>query len=86
MPEYTMTIGGEPAVAAATFGVVNPATGSELARAPECTSVQLDAAFESAAKAQREWRADEAARRDTLRRMAEVLMGANDLLGPILTA
>jgi acyl-CoA reductase-like NAD-dependent aldehyde dehydrogenase len=48
--------------------------------------VQLDAAFESAAKAQREWRADEAARRDTLRRMAEVLMGANDLLGPILTA
>jgi len=86
VPEYTMTIGGEPAVAAATFGVVNPATGSELARAPECTSVQLDAAFESAAKAQREWRADEAARRDTLRRMAEVLMGANDLLGPILTA
>ena len=86
MPEYTMTIGGEPAVAAATFGVVNPATGSELARAPECTSVQLDAAFESAAKAQREWRADEVARRDTLRRMAEVLMGANDLLGPILTA
>jgi len=86
VPEYTMTIGGEPAVAAATFGVVNPATGSELARAPECTSVQLDAAFESAAKAQREWRADEVARRDTLRRMAEVLMGANDLLGPILTA
>jgi acyl-CoA reductase-like NAD-dependent aldehyde dehydrogenase len=84
--EYTMTIGGEAAAEAATFGVVNPATGEVFAEAPDCTPAQLDAAFEAAAKAQRDWRADEPARRAALRRMAEVLMASHEVLSPILTA
>ncbi|HLK45932.1 MAG TPA: aldehyde dehydrogenase family protein, partial [Acidimicrobiales bacterium] len=86
MTDYTMTIGGEAAIESGTFGVVNPATGDVLAEAPECTDKQLDAAFEAAAKAQRDWRGDEAMRRETLRRMADVLMASNDVLAPILTA
>ena len=86
MADYTMTIGGEAAIESGTFGVVNPATGDVFAEAPECTDKQLDAAFDAAAKAQRDWRGDEAVRRDTLRRMADVLMASNDVLAPILTA
>ncbi len=86
MTDYTMTIGGEAAIESGTFGVVNPATGDVFAEAPECTDKQLDAAFEAAAKAQRDWRGDEAMRRETLRRMADVLMASNDVLAPILTA
>ena len=52
--------------AADSFGVVNPANGEVFAHAPECTRDQLDAAFDSAAKAQRDWKLDEAARRETL--------------------
>jgi acyl-CoA reductase-like NAD-dependent aldehyde dehydrogenase len=84
--EYTMTIAGEAAADAGTFDVVNPATGEVFARAPECTPAQLDAAFEAASKAQRDWRSDEAERRATLRRMADVLMASNEVLGPILTS
>jgi acyl-CoA reductase-like NAD-dependent aldehyde dehydrogenase len=86
MSEFTMTIGGEPAPAAGAFGVINPATGEVFAQAPECTRAQLDAAFEAAAKAQRDWRLDESVRRATLLKMADVLMASGDVLNPILTA
>jgi acyl-CoA reductase-like NAD-dependent aldehyde dehydrogenase len=86
MSEFTMTIGGEPAPTVATFGVVNPATGEVFAEAPSCTSEQLDAAFEAAAKAHRDWKGDEAFRRSTLLKMADLLMASGDVLNPILTA
>ncbi|HEX7443228.1 MAG TPA: aldehyde dehydrogenase family protein [Acidimicrobiales bacterium] len=86
MSDFVMTIGGDSAPAADSFGVINPANGEVFAHAPECTSDQLDAAFESAAKAQRDWKLDEAARRKTLLDMADVLMGATGELAPILTA
>ena len=54
--------------------------------APECTRPQLDAAFEAAAKAQRDWKLDESLRRATLLTMADVLMGSGEVLSPILTA
>ena len=81
-----MTIDGEAAPTAATFDVVNPATNELYAHAPECSKEQLDAAMESAAKAYRDWRVDESARRDALRQAAALLLGASGELAPVLTA
>jgi len=86
MSDFVMTIGGDSAPAADSFGVINPANGEVFAHAPECTRDQLDAAFDSAAKAQRDWKLDEAARRSTLLAMADVLLGATGEIAPILTA
>lgn len=86
MSDFAMTIGGDSVPAANSFGVVNPASGEVFAHAPECTRDQLDAAFDAAAKAQRDWRTDESVRRQTLLTMADVLMGATGELAPILTA
>jgi len=63
MSEFVMTINGETAPTEGTFGVRNPATGEVFAQAPECSRHQLDAAFDAAAKAAREWKSDEAVRR-----------------------
>jgi len=86
MSDFVMTIGGENAPTEGTFGVRNPATGQVFAEAPECTRQQLDAAFDAAAKAARDWKSDEALRRDLLLRAADVLMGSSDALAPTLTA
>jgi acyl-CoA reductase-like NAD-dependent aldehyde dehydrogenase len=83
--DVTMTIDGAAASTEATFDVVNPATGEAEVSAPDCTPQQLDAAMESSAKAFRDWRADEAARRDALRKAADALMAAASDLAPILT-
>ena len=80
-----MTIDGELVSTEGTFDVVNPATGAPETQAPDCTAQQLDAAMESAAKAYRGWRADEAARRDALRKAADVLMASANDIAPILT-
>jgi len=86
MSDFVMTIAGDSAPAVDSFGVVNPATGDVFAHAPECTPAQLDAAFDAAAKAQRDWKADEAARRATLLKMADVLLASAGELAPVLTA
>ena len=86
MSDYVMTIAGEAAPTEATFGVVNPATGEVFAQAPECTAEQLDAAYDAAAKAARDWKADEAARRACLLRAADVLTASAGDLAPVLTA
>jgi acyl-CoA reductase-like NAD-dependent aldehyde dehydrogenase len=86
MAQCTMTIGGEAAVTEATFGVRNPATGEVFAEAPQCTPAQLEAAMEAAAKAYTDWKSDEDARRQALRDMAGILMGALGELAPLLTA
>ncbi|HXZ61960.1 MAG TPA: aldehyde dehydrogenase family protein [Acidimicrobiales bacterium] len=86
MSEYVMTIAGEPVATEGTFGVRNPATGEVFAQAPECSRHQLDAAFEAAAKAARDWKADEAARRAGLLRAADLLMASAGDLAPVLTA
>jgi acyl-CoA reductase-like NAD-dependent aldehyde dehydrogenase len=84
--DFTMTIDGQATPTEETFDVLNPATGEVYAQAPECSKEQLDAAMESAAKAYRDWRADEGARRDALRQAAGVLMSASQEVAPILTA
>ena len=86
MSDFVMTIAGEPAPTEVTFGVKNPATGEVFARAPECSRQQLDAAFDAAAKAARDWKADEAARREVLNKAAEKLTGLSAELAPVLTA
>jgi acyl-CoA reductase-like NAD-dependent aldehyde dehydrogenase len=86
MSDFVMTIGGDSVPAADSFGVVNPANGEVFAHAPECTPHQLDAAFDAAAKAQPDWKADESVRRATLVKMADVLLASGTELAPILTA
>ncbi len=86
MSEFVMTIAGEAAPTEGTFGVHNPATGKVFAEAPECTRQQLDAAFDAAAKAARDWKTDEAARRAVLLRAADVLLASVEQLAPVLTA
>ena len=86
MSDFTMTIDAAAAPTAATFDGVNPATNEVYAAAPECSREQLDAAMESAAKAFRDWRADESARRDALRAAAGLLMSSSQAVAPILTA
>ncbi len=86
MADFVMTIGGDTVPAPESFGVVNPANGEVFAQAPECSPQQLDAAFDAASKAQRDWKSDESARRATLLRMADVLLASSAELAPVLTA
>jgi acyl-CoA reductase-like NAD-dependent aldehyde dehydrogenase len=86
MSDFTMTISGEAVPTANTFPVVNPATGQAHADAPDATKEQLDAAFESSAKAYRDWKLDEGARREALKAAAGVIMASAGEIAPILTA
>ena len=71
MSPFVMTVDGGAQPTSETFGVVNPATGAVFEQAPECSREQLDAAMESAHKAYRDWRADEAARRAALHKAGD---------------
>ncbi|MFI8828841.1 aldehyde dehydrogenase family protein [Streptomyces sp. NPDC053431] len=86
MTEFTMTIAGEPAASASTFGVVDPATGRTFAQAPDCTPGQLDAAMTAASRAQPAWGRDERGRRDALREAADLLEAHTDRLAELITA
>ena len=86
MSDFVMTIAGEAVPTEGTFGVKNPATGEVFAQAPECSKEQLNAAFDAAAKAGRDWRSDEAERRAALLKAADVLLASTGELAPVLTA
>jgi acyl-CoA reductase-like NAD-dependent aldehyde dehydrogenase len=86
MSEFVMTIAGEAVPTEGTFGVRNPATGDVFAQAPECSGEQLNAAFDAAHKAARDWKHDEAARRAALLKAADVLLASAGELTPILTS
>jgi acyl-CoA reductase-like NAD-dependent aldehyde dehydrogenase len=86
MTDSVMTIGGDTVPAGESFGVKNPATGKVFAQAPECSAQQLDAAFDAAAKAARDWKSDEAARRAALLAVADVLLASTANLAPLLTS
>jgi acyl-CoA reductase-like NAD-dependent aldehyde dehydrogenase len=86
MSDFVMTIGGDTVPTGETFGVRNPATGEVFAQAPECSREQLDAAFDAASKAARDWKSDEAARRATLLKVADVLLASTGELSPVLTS
>ncbi len=86
MSDFVMTIAGDSVPTGETFGVRNPATGEVFAQAPECSREQLDAAFDAAHKAGRDWKSDEAARRAALLKVADVLMASTGELAPVLTS
>jgi acyl-CoA reductase-like NAD-dependent aldehyde dehydrogenase len=86
MSEYVMTVAGDTIPTGETFGVRNPATGEVFAQAPECDRAQLDAAFDAASKAGRDWKSDEAARRAALLKVADVLLASAAEIAPVLTA
>jgi len=86
MAELSMTIDGTAVPTADTFSVINPATGEAHAEAPDCSREQLDAAFDSAQKAYRDWRTDEKLRRELLLKAADAMFAAAGDLGPILMA
>jgi acyl-CoA reductase-like NAD-dependent aldehyde dehydrogenase len=85
MHEYTMTIGGESVQGGGSFGVLNPATEEEIARAPECSRAELDQAMNAAAEAYKGWRRDEKKRREHLQRCAAAITAKAAELAPILT-
>jgi acyl-CoA reductase-like NAD-dependent aldehyde dehydrogenase len=86
MSDYVMTVGGETIPTAESFGVRNPATAEVSAQAPECGKEQLDAAFDAAAKAGRDWKNDESARRAALLKVADVLLASAAEIAPVLTS
>jgi acyl-CoA reductase-like NAD-dependent aldehyde dehydrogenase len=81
-----MTIDGRRAPADRTFEVINPATGSRIADAPDCTPSQVDEAMEAASRAFGTWRVDDAARCAAMRVAANELEAAAPELALILTA
>ena len=86
MTDFVMTVGGETIPTGDSFGVRNPATGEVFARAPECGKEQLDAAFDAASKALRDWKNDESTRRAALLKVADVLMASAGEIAPVLTS
>jgi acyl-CoA reductase-like NAD-dependent aldehyde dehydrogenase len=80
-----MTIDGKAVTGAGEFEVINPATGSPFARAPECSREQLDAAMDAAARAFRAWSRDEAKRRQVLIDCGDALQARIGELAPLLT-
>jgi acyl-CoA reductase-like NAD-dependent aldehyde dehydrogenase len=81
-----MIIDGRRVKAERTFEVMNPATGSHLADAPDCTRSQLDEAMETASRAFQTWRVDDAARCAAMQTAANELQSAAMELALILTA
>ena len=55
--DFSMTIDGAGVTCAETIAVINPATESVVAHAPDCTREQLDAAVAAARRAFPAWRA-----------------------------
>jgi acyl-CoA reductase-like NAD-dependent aldehyde dehydrogenase len=85
MSDFTMTIDGKAVSTERSFGVINPATGTVFAQAPDCSRAQLDEAMESSQAAFRTWRRDEARRREALLKCAEALQAGAQELAPVLT-
>ncbi|MDZ8275046.1 aldehyde dehydrogenase family protein [Microbacterium aquimaris] len=83
---FTATSGGKSLATAATFDVINPATGRVFAQAPAVTPDQLDEVFAAAQSAFEDWRTDEKARRAALSAAADVLEARAAELGAVLTA
>jgi 2-formylbenzoate dehydrogenase len=52
---WRILIGGRALAPAATYPVVNPSTGAEIAQAPDCTAQEVDSAVRAAEKAQLPW-------------------------------
>lgn len=85
MDEYYLIIDGKKVTTEKTFDVINPATGTVFAQAPDCSPAQLDMAVKAANRAFQSWKIDEAARRKALSACADILRSSAGELGKILT-
>lgn len=85
MSDYPMIIDGKPVTSTEWITVENPASGAPYAQAPACTPDQLDAAMQSAARAQISWAADPAHRRHALQECAAVLSKNLEQIAALLT-
>jgi len=85
LPDITMTIDGKSVPHVAGFDVLNPSTEQVVAQAPDCADDQLDAAFDSAARAFGDWREDLPGRRQILSDAADALVANAEALAPVLT-
>lgn len=83
MPD--MTIDGKAVAGERMFDVIDPARGTVTAQAPECGPDQLEAAVRAAERAQRDWRADEDARRKAMLAFADAIVAAADQLTATLS-
>jgi acyl-CoA reductase-like NAD-dependent aldehyde dehydrogenase len=86
MTRPLMTIDGAVVDSSSSFGVIDPSTGAVFAQAPECSTVQLDAAMAAAVHAWPAWRADDAERVSGLLAAADRLDSAVDEMAHLLTA
>jgi acyl-CoA reductase-like NAD-dependent aldehyde dehydrogenase len=82
----SMTIGGAPVAADESFEVVNPATEQVWAQAPAASASTVDQAFTAAAEAAPAWARDDAARRQAVGAVADVLARHSGELAALLTA
>ncbi len=85
MSAFQMTIDGKAVAGESTFGVVNPATGSAFAQAPECSRTQLDDAMEAAEQSYSAWARDEARRRQALADCSSAIKANVQELARVLT-
>ena len=84
---YTMTIGGQPVAGAATLDVLNPATEQVVARAPDASREQLDAAVAAARDAFPAWAATPIEeRRVLIDRLGDALFAQVEPFKRLLTA
>lgn len=84
---FSMTIDGQPVAGDATFDVINPATETVIASAPDASREQLDAAVAAARRAFPGWAAtsiDE--RRALIDRLGDALLANIDAFKRLLTA
>jgi acyl-CoA reductase-like NAD-dependent aldehyde dehydrogenase len=81
----SMSIDGRAAGGADTRAVINPATGAEFARVPECSGDELDSAMHAANRAFRDWRRAEEPRRAALLSAADIVAAQAEELGRLVT-
>ena len=82
----THTIDGKPVDGIEFFDVINPATASVFARAPDASRAQLDQAVEAARRAFESWRAvPQPRRREILLGFAAAIRSNEENLAPLLT-
>jgi acyl-CoA reductase-like NAD-dependent aldehyde dehydrogenase len=85
MTDQVMTIDGQPVHGGDVFKVIDPATGSPMGVAPQCTPTQLDQAMQAARRSFPAWAADSEGRRTAIRHAAELMRGSAAELGRLLT-
>lgn len=74
---YTMTIGGAPVAGNAQITVINPATGTAFATAPDCSRDELDQAVAAAQRAFKSWKNVPIAERQAMVRKAGAALAAH---------